>query len=292
MLTLCLLAHRRVAPVASTLAPLKARTQSSLSRNYRLAAQLRPRRARAAAPEVGAAARAPRTRLGQVLPSAATLYRALEATQRRLASALRRIDALRIQGSALEQEIVLLEAVAAAARQFAYHDELTGLPNRRLLSDRFKQAVARGVRRHGQVALLLIDLDRFKSINDAFGHVTGDRVLQQVATRLTGCLRASDTACRFGGDEFLILLPELEDEQAAVAVAEKIRARVAMPYSISGDTIEVSISIGIAVYPVQTEEYAELIRRADQEMYRDKARRPVPFNTGDGASRLRAVAVA
>jgi diguanylate cyclase len=255
-----------------------------------VAAQLRRRRARAAAREVGAAVRVPRTRLGKVLPTAPELDRTLAATQEQLATALRLIEALRTQGAVLEQEVVLLEAVAAAARQFAYHDELTGLPNRRLLSDRFQQAVARGVRRHGQVAILLVDLDRFKGINDAFGHAAGDSVLQQVATRLTGCIRTSDTVCRFGGDEFLILLPELEDEQAAVAVAEKIRARVAMPYLIGGDTVEISLSIGIAIYPVQSEEYAELIRRADQEMYRDKASRPVAFSTGDGAPRSRAVA--
>jgi diguanylate cyclase (GGDEF)-like protein len=244
-----------------------------------------PRRRRDAALEVGITVRAPRARLGQVLPTAAKLYCALAATRRRLGVALRKIDTLRIQGALLEQEVVLLKAEAATARQFAYHDELTGLPNRRLLLDRFNQALARGARRHGQVAILLVDLDRFKSINDEFGHTAGDGVLQQVATRLVGCIRASDTACRFGGDEFLILLPEPTGEQGAVVVAEKTRAHLAMPYFISGNTIEITISIGIAIYPVHGEEYAELIRRADQEMYCDKASRRAPSNVSAGGAR-------
>jgi diguanylate cyclase (GGDEF)-like protein len=246
-----------------------------------LAAQLRPQHARDAAPQVDTTARAPQPRSVHALPvhalpNAAELYRALAATQRRLGAALRQIDTLVIQDSLLKQEVALAQEAAAKARRFAYHDELTGLPNRRLLLDQFAQAVARGARRHGQVAVLLLDLDGFKSINDALGHAAGDALLRQVATRLVGCVRASDTACRLGGDEFLILLPELEDAESAVAAAEKIRAHLAIPFVINGAAIKITTSIGIAIYPVDGEEYGELIRRADHAMYRNKARGPAP----------------
>jgi diguanylate cyclase len=250
-----------------------------------LAPQLSPQFASDAAPEVSATGRGSRPRFGHDR-TAAELYRALAATQRRLGAALRQIDTLRIQDSLLKKQVVLLEAAAATARQFAYHDELTRLPNRRLLLDHFNQAIARGARRHGQVAILLLDLDGFKSINDALGHTAGDKLLQQVATRITACIRTSDTACRFGGDEFVILLPELEGEQSAVAVAEKIRAHLTVPYFIDGTAIKITISMGIATYPVDGEEYAKLIRRADHEMYRDKARRAVPPSVSEGGAHV------
>jgi diguanylate cyclase len=255
-----------------------------------LAAQLRPQHPRDATPEVDATARVPWLRSAQALPNAAELYRALAATQRWLGAALRQIDTLLIQNSLLKQEVALVQEAAAKARQFAYHDELTGLPNRRLLLDHFNQAVARGARRHNQVAVLLLDLDRFKSINDTLGHAAGDTLLQQVAMRLVGCIRTSDTACRFGGDEFLILLPELEGEQSAVAAAEKIRAHLAMPYVINGAAISITTSIGTAIYPVDGEEYGELIRRADHAMYRDKARGQAPPRVMDVGDGVRAIA--
>jgi diguanylate cyclase len=246
-----------------------------------LAPQLLPQSANDVAPEVSL------PRFGHA--GTAALHRALVATQRRLGAALRQIEALRTQGFLLKKQLVLLEAAAATARQFAHHDELTGLPNRRLLLDRFNQAVARGARRHGQVAMLLLDLDRFKGVNDTLGHSAGDRLLQQVAARIAACVRTSDTACRFGGDEFVVLLPELEDEQSAIAVAEKLRAHLTTPYVIEGSALEITISVGIAIYPVDGEEYAKLIQRADHEMYRDKARRPVLPSVGDGGTRVRAI---
>ena len=255
-----------------------------------MAAQLQPQRPRDDALEAGVTALAPRPRSTQSLPNAPELYRALAATQRRLGAALRQIDALLIQDSLMKQEVVLLEEVAWKAREFAYHDELTGLPNRRLLRDHFEQAVARGARRHNRVAVLLLDLDGFKRINDALGHAGGDGLLQQIAMRLVRCIRTSDTACRLGGDEFLILLPELEDAECAVAAAEKIRAHLAMPFLIDGSVIKITTSIGIAIFPVDGEEYSELIRRADHAMYRDKARRPDPPSIVDGGSPGRAIA--
>jgi GGDEF domain-containing protein len=128
---------------------------------------------------------------------------ALAASRQHLGAALQQIDALLEQRSRLEQQLIRLAQAVAQARRHAHHDELTGLPNRALLLDRFKQAVALGARQQKQVALLFLDLDGFKSINDALGHAAGDRLLQQAAARLAACIRTSDTACRYGGDELI-----------------------------------------------------------------------------------------
>jgi len=201
---------------------------------------------------------------------------ALAASRQHLGAALQQIDALLEQRSRLEQQLIRLAQAVAQARRHAHHDELTGLPNRALLLDRFKQAVALGARQQKQVALLFLDLDGFKSINDALGHAAGDRLLQQVAARLVACIRTSDTACRYGGDEFVILLPELDGKQGAVSTAEKIRAHLATPYCVDATVINVTTSIGIALYPVDGKECSDLIRVSDVQMYQDKSRAPAP----------------
>ena len=188
-----------------------------------------------------------------------------------LRAALQRVDALCAHEAALERRIQKLERALSKARESALYDELTGLPNRRLLLSRFKRAVARGMRRGHSVAMLLLDLDGFKLINDVFGHAAGDIVLRQVAIRLNACLRASDTACRYGGDEFMTLLPDLADEGNAIGAASKIRAHLAPPYRFRGMALNVTVSIGMAMYPIDGKEYGELARRADQAMYREKA---------------------
>jgi diguanylate cyclase (GGDEF)-like protein len=215
-----------------------------------------------------------RLRSAPSLPDTTELHRALAASEQQLGAALGQIDALQRQDSHLRQEVDRLAQAVLQARQFAHHDPLTGLPNRVLLLDRFKQAVARANRQHKQVVLLFLDLDGFKSINDAFGHAGGDRLLQQVAARLAACIRASDTACRYGGDEFVVLLSEIEGQESAVAAAEKIRAQLATPYVVDGSAIEVKASIGMAIYPVDGHEYCELIQVSDLAMYRSKARCP------------------
>lgn len=159
------------------------------------------------------------------------------------------------------------------ARTLIYRDELTGLANRRLLLSQFHQAAARAARQRKQVALLFVDLDGFKNVNDALGHVTGDTLLRQVGARLVACIRASDTACRLGGDEFVVLLPELECRENAVIVAEKIRAHLATPYVVDGVAITMTTSIGMALYPIDAQEWGDLMRRADIAMYCDKAAR-------------------
>ncbi len=211
-------------------------------------------------------------RTGPSFPDTGELNRALAASQQRLEAALGQINALRKQDAVLRQEVDRLAQAVLQARQFAHHDPLTGLPNRLLLLDRFKQAAARADRQHKQVGLLFLDLDGFKGINDVFGHAAGDGLLQQVATRLAACIRASDTACRYGGDEFVVLLSEIEGQESAVAAAEKIHAQLAQPYFVNGTAIEVTTSIGMAVYPVDGHECDELIQVSDLAMYRDKTR--------------------
>jgi len=227
------------------------------------------------ASEAANAALPPAQRRAAVAFSHATaISSALATSEQKLGAALRLIDHLRSQESRLKKKVALLSETLAQVRQFAYHDELTRLPNRRLLVDRFNQAIARAARQRKLVALLFLDLDGFKTVNDAFGHVAGDSLLKQVAARLLACIRASDTVCRFGGDEFVILLTDLEWEDGAAAVAAKIRAHLAAPYLIGGTAIEVATSIGMARYPTDGNRYEDLLRRSDVAMYSEKARGP------------------
>jgi diguanylate cyclase (GGDEF)-like protein len=172
-----------------------------------------------------------------------------------------------------EQRVALLEEAVAKAQRFAYHDELTGLPNRRLLLDRFNQAADLAARHDKHVALLFLDLDRFKEINNALGHSAGDQVLQQVAVRLVGGIRTSDTACRHGGDEFVVLLADISGKEGACTVANSLRAQLAAPYLVDGVSITITTSLGIAVYPVDARGYVDLIQVSDRAMYRHKAGR-------------------
>lgn len=188
-------------------------------------------------------------------------------------AAQRRIETLVRDDLLLKQRFVRLARRTAQVRQIAYHDELTGLANRNLLLDRFNQAVAQGARQHRQVVLLFLDLDKFKIVNDTLGHAAGDKLLQQVAQRLAGCIRASDTACRHGGDEFVVLLPEVGGPESAATVADRICVHLAVPYVVDGITIKVTASMGKAVYPVDGKDYGDLIRHSDIGMYRTKTRR-------------------
>jgi diguanylate cyclase len=210
-------------------------------------------------------------RLQQALSELAELKRALATSQQQVKAARQQTATLVERNSRLTQRLTRLAQRVAQARHFAYHDELTGLPNRRLLLDRLNQAMAQGARQHKQVALLSLDLDGFKSVNDRLGHAAGDKLLQQVAERLAACTRGADTACRYGGDEFVIMLPEIDGQESAAAVAQKIRARLAAPFDVDGSVITLTASIGTAVYPVDGQNYRDLINRADIAMYRAKA---------------------
>jgi len=221
---------------------------------------------------VGAQGEPPATASDPMASDAARLDRALDVSRDRLRAALCRIDALEDEGLLLKHQLALLQRTVTQTRRFAYHDELTGLPNRRLLQDRYNQAVALAARQGRRVALLFLDLNGFKQINDAHGHAAGDSILRQVAERLRACIRKSDTACRYGGDEFVILLPELDGRESAAAAARKIRARLAVPCVVDGRQITVTASIGVAVYPLDGRVYGDLMRVTDSLMYRDKAR--------------------
>lgn len=155
-------------------------------------------------------------------------------------------------------------------RHLAYHDTLTQLPNRRLLVDRLEQAMRSAARRGSRVALLLLDLDGFKQVNDRHGHAAGDRVLEAVAGRLRGATREADTVARMGGDEFVILLPEIMEAEDAVRVADKIHSAVTTPIEDGCHAHVVGTSIGISIFPDHGETADALLHRADHAMYHGK----------------------
>lgn len=152
-------------------------------------------------------------------------------------------------------------------RQMAQHDPLTGLPNRALFSDRVQRELAYAKRHGRRFAVIFLDLDRFKPINDNYGHAVGDQLLQQVARRLQGTLRAADTVGRIGGDEFVVLMGELNEPGVALDLAEKIRQEVRRPYLIDGHELNISCSLGVAIYPDDGSEEVELCKVADEAMY-------------------------
>jgi diguanylate cyclase (GGDEF)-like protein len=155
-------------------------------------------------------------------------------------------------------------------RHQAYHDALTGLPNRALFADRLNVAVALAKRNRQNLAVMFLDLDRFKMVNDKLGHHVGDQMLQSVARRLANCLRRGDTLARFGGDEFILLLPQISDRDAASDTARKILSVLAYPFVIDGEEHHFGASIGIALFPEDSDNVDELIKCADSAMYKVK----------------------
>ena len=170
----------------------------------------------------------------------------------------------------LEEERKQLLAASEQIEHLAYHDVLTGLPNRNLFLDHLRLALALAQREGRQVAVLFLDLDRFKTINDSLGHASGDELLRTVADRLRACLRQGDTVARLGGDEFIILLPEVAAEQDAVRVAEKLLDRIRQPMVLQSREIVVTGSIGLSRFPENGDAPEELVKKADVAMYQAK----------------------
>ncbi|PLZ97007.1 diguanylate cyclase, partial [Fischerella thermalis CCMEE 5328] len=155
-------------------------------------------------------------------------------------------------------------------RYLAYHDPLTGLPNRKLFAEQLQESVEWARNNKLLLGLLFIDLDGFKQVNDSLGHETGDRLLMTVAQRLSNCLRGSDTVSRLGGDEFTAILRAIPKLEVAAIVAEKILATITEPIVLDGHTIKISASIGISVYPLNSNDCETLIKQADAAMYHAK----------------------
>jgi len=178
----------------------------------------------------------------------------------------------------------MMEKTAHLAR----YDFLTELPNRSLLNERFTQAIALGRRHRRRAAVLFLDVDRFKHVNDSLGHAMGDKLLLSVAGRLLACVRASDTVSRQGGDEFIVLLPDIERPQDAGRFAAKILAALALPHRIDGEELHVTMSIGIGLYPDDGQDVDSVIKSADTAMYhaKESGRNNYQFFTQDMNTRV------
>jgi diguanylate cyclase (GGDEF)-like protein len=196
------------------------------------------------------------------------LLRAHEELEQRV---VERTAELASANTLLQEEV--FERMQAEQRiwQVAHHDSLTGLPNRALLHDRLEQALAKAQRSRNRVAVMFLDLDRFKSVNDTLGHAVGDELLKYVAARLTSVVRAVDTVSRLGGDEFVIVLHEASTSEDVAQVAEKILGALSTVVSIGGHQLRATPSIGISIYPDDGDEVFALMKNADTAMYHAKA---------------------
>jgi len=168
---------------------------------------------------------------------------------------------------ALLSELTAQKRAEETIRRHAYFDPLTGLPNRRLFLDRLGLEIKKAVRANLPVALLYIDIDRFKEINDKYGHEAGDSLLHEAARRISSCVRESDTVARLSGDEFTVILSEFPDARHTDYVAQKIVSRLAMPYQVAGEMVQVSASIGISLFPDDAKDIGALMKTADRAMY-------------------------
>ena len=182
-------------------------------------------------------------------------------------------DLLRISNEKLTGALAEAAQRGSEARRLAHHDALTGLPNRRLLMERLQRELATATQQKRQLALLFIDLNDFKAVNDRSGHAMGDKLLTAVAARITSCIRTEDIACRYGGDEFVVLLSNLSDPAIAADIGEKICEHIGRRYSIDGEESRVTAAVGLALYPADGEHSEELISYADALMYRNKSAR-------------------
>jgi len=172
----------------------------------------------------------------------------------------------------IQHDITQRKAMEEQLNFLAYHDALTGLPNRALLADRFEQLTARSKRQHQQIALMMLDLNRFKLINDSLGHETGDQVLVEIASRLQKLARRSDTVARYGGDEFVLLLPEIDSPTVVTEIAQRISREITRPMCIDDRILHASCAIGVALWPDDGDRLEKLLGNADAAMYQAKTR--------------------
>jgi diguanylate cyclase (GGDEF)-like protein len=179
----------------------------------------------------------------------------------------------KIDGNILERSLLFaIERKKAEdiINTLAYHDSLTGLPSRTLFNDRFAMAMADSKRNDKKTAVIILDLDHFKNVNDNFGHDVGDDLLKEVSGRLTSILRQTDTVCRIGGDEFALLISDASAREMIEEVAQRILAAIGKPFSLHGVKAWISASLGIAFYPEDGENLETLIKHADIAMYEVK----------------------
>jgi diguanylate cyclase (GGDEF)-like protein/PAS domain S-box-containing protein len=168
---------------------------------------------------------------------------------------------------AIQQDMTLRGPDQEKDRFLAYHDVLTGLPNRAQFDETLKQAMLLSAHTKDMLALMFLDLDKFKPVNDLFGHETGDQLLQAVADRLQSAVRKSDTVARFGGDEFAILLQGVHSKEIVITLASKLVHSIEQPFVIGDHKLQIGVSIGIAMYPADSEIQEELTKKADEAMY-------------------------
>ncbi|MEJ2032329.1 MAG: sensor domain-containing diguanylate cyclase [Deltaproteobacteria bacterium] len=188
------------------------------------------------------------------------------------------LNARQIERKRGKERIILLAIEDITARKemeeeihhIAYHDQLTGLPNRMLLLDHLNLAINQAARNRMKVSLMMLDLDKFKEVNDTLGHYLGDKLLQAVAKKLTEILRKGDTVARFGGDEFVLVLPEQRDEKTALHIARKIIDAFRKPVDLEDHSLIITCSIGISLYPDHGADIDTILKNADRAMYQAK----------------------
>src|SRR5450755_3499001 len=192
--------------------------------------------------------------------------------QRNARDQRRELEALRCTNAQLIRELAELRAREAATQRLADRDGLTGLYNRRRMLELLDAVIVEAQQRWQCVGSLFIDLNGFKGINDEYGHAAGDKILSTVATRIAARVRTGDICCRYGGDEFVVVLPGVPDPFPVSRVADAIRERVSLPYWVGNDQQQLTASIGESMYPYHGENAALLVHRADEAMYRLKSR--------------------
>jgi diguanylate cyclase (GGDEF)-like protein len=185
-------------------------------------------------------------------------------------AAERELEHLRSINARLRHELAALQLREAEALRLADRDGLTGLYNRRRMFELLNAAIDEAAQQNQHVGLLFVDLNGFKAVNDFYGHAAGDRILTTVATRMSARVRTGDIVCRYGGDEFVVVLPSLPDEGCLSRISEAVAARVALPYWIKGQEQHLSAAVGQSIYPRDGKDADTLLHRADENMYKVK----------------------